>query len=205
MVFGTLGIPKTLISFGLGLTLRMKNDFKCFVWYKNQTKLQHRQFSTSHNSWKYLSNQTETSCYKNGLKFNILNPLSAKLIKWPNTVKQFVGNLMTNFLSVFGHFLGLVLKGLSFWFKKIFGFLIAENCCSQNFYHAKNKFFYWSFFKSLEILFACLNRLLVCIVSVAIVLLWDNYFFDKIKVQCTFFSFNLIKTGSIQLLYDTKY
>ena len=41
-----------------------------------------------------------------------LNPLSTKLTKWPNTLKQFVGNLPTNCLSVFGHFMGLALKGL---------------------------------------------------------------------------------------------
>ena len=29
-----------------------------------------------------------------------------------DTLKQFVGNLPTNCLSVFGHFMGLVLKGL---------------------------------------------------------------------------------------------
>ena len=39
-----------------------------------------------------------------------VNPLSAKLIKWPNTLKQFVGNLPTNCLSVFGHFVGLALR-----------------------------------------------------------------------------------------------
>ena len=41
-----------------------------------------------------------------------VNPLSAKLTKWPNTLKQFVGNLPTDCLSVFGHFMGLALKGL---------------------------------------------------------------------------------------------
>ena len=41
------------------------------------------------------------------------NPLSAKLTKWPNTLKKFVGNLATNCLSVFGRFVGLALKGLS--------------------------------------------------------------------------------------------
>ena len=34
--------------------------------------------------------------------------------KWPNTFKQFVGKLPTNFLSVFGHFVNLALKGLKF-------------------------------------------------------------------------------------------
>ena len=42
-----------------------------------------------------------------------LNPLSASPTKWPNTLKQFVGKLPTNFLSVFGHFFNLALKGLT--------------------------------------------------------------------------------------------
>ena len=44
----------------------------------------------------------------------LFNPLSAKLIKWPDTLKQFVGNFPTNCLSLFGHFVGLALKGLTF-------------------------------------------------------------------------------------------
>ena len=42
----------------------------------------------------------------------MVNPLSAKFIKWSNTLKQFVGKLATNCLSVFDHFVGLALKGL---------------------------------------------------------------------------------------------
>ena len=41
-----------------------------------------------------------------------LNPLSANFTKWSNTLKQFVGKLPTNCLSVFDHFVGLALKGL---------------------------------------------------------------------------------------------
>ena len=41
-----------------------------------------------------------------------LNPLSANPTKWSNRLKQFVGNLLTNCLSVFDHFVGLALKGL---------------------------------------------------------------------------------------------
>ena len=41
------------------------------------------------------------------------NPLSANPTKWPNTLKQFVGKLPTNCLSVFGHFVNLALKGLN--------------------------------------------------------------------------------------------
>ena len=42
-----------------------------------------------------------------------VNPLSANPTKWSNTLKQFVGNLLTNCLSVFNHFVGLALKGLT--------------------------------------------------------------------------------------------
>ena len=41
------------------------------------------------------------------------NPLSANPTKRSNTLKQFVGNLLTNFLSVFDHFVKLTLKGLT--------------------------------------------------------------------------------------------
>ena len=41
------------------------------------------------------------------------NSFSANFTKWSNTLKQFVGNLLTNCLSVFDHFVGLAaLKGL---------------------------------------------------------------------------------------------
>ena len=41
-----------------------------------------------------------------------LNSLSANPTKWSNTIKQFVGKLQTNCLSLFDHFVGLALKGL---------------------------------------------------------------------------------------------
>ena len=44
-----------------------------------------------------------------------VNPLSANPVKWSNTLKQFVGKLPTNCLSLCDHFVGLVLKG----FKKL--------------------------------------------------------------------------------------
>ena len=43
--------------------------------------------------------------------FNV-NSLSASFTKWSNTLKQFVGKLPTNCLSVFDNFLGLALKKL---------------------------------------------------------------------------------------------
>ena len=42
-----------------------------------------------------------------------LEPFSANFTKCSSTLKQFVGNLPTNCLSVFDHFVGLALKGLS--------------------------------------------------------------------------------------------
>ena len=47
------------------------------------------------------------------------------LIKWSNKLKQFVGNLPTNCLSVFDHFLGLPFKLL------ISNLHLRENFCSQ--------------------------------------------------------------------------
>ena len=48
----------------------------------------------------------------NGLVNSPFNPLSANPTKWSNTLKQFVGNLPTNYLSVFDHFVTLALKWL---------------------------------------------------------------------------------------------
>ena len=50
----------------------------------------------------------------------LLNPLSANITKWSSTLKQFVGNLPTNCLSMFDDFVGLVLKGVNFLVRKIF-------------------------------------------------------------------------------------
>ena len=41
-----------------------------------------------------------------------VNHLSANPTKWSNILKQFIGKLSTNYLSVFGHSVGLALKGL---------------------------------------------------------------------------------------------
>ena len=44
---------------------------------------------------------------------NNVNPLTANPTKWSNTLKQFVGSLPTNCLSVCDHFVKLALKGLT--------------------------------------------------------------------------------------------
>ena len=52
--------------------------------------------------------------FKNSSGRSVLdvNPLSTNPTKRSNTLKQFVGKLPTNCLSVFDHFVGLALKGL---------------------------------------------------------------------------------------------
>ena len=45
-------------------------------------------------------------------KTKSLNHLSTNFAKWSDTLKQFVGKLPTNCLSVFDLFVGLALKGL---------------------------------------------------------------------------------------------
>ena len=42
--------------------------------------------------------------------FSNINPSGANITKWSNTLKQFVDKLLTNCLSVFEHFVGLMLK-----------------------------------------------------------------------------------------------
>ena len=64
------------------------------------------------------------------------NPLSAKFIKWSNTLKQIVGKLPTICLSVFDHFSGLALKGLKAVFHKLnrpYPFKFFKGCLPQNF------------------------------------------------------------------------
>ena len=47
----------------------------------------------------------------------LFNPLSANPTKWSNTLKQLVSILLTNYLSVFDHFVRLVLKELNGFLK----------------------------------------------------------------------------------------
>ena len=46
---------------------------------------------------------------RNELDVIVVNPLSANFTKWSNTLKHFVGNLPTNCLSAFDHFVKLAL------------------------------------------------------------------------------------------------
>ena len=66
-------------------------------------------------------------------KSTTLNSLSTNITKWSNTLKQFVGKLLTNCLSVFDHFVGLALKGLSTAIHP----KLCENCAIQQNFHSR--------------------------------------------------------------------
>ena len=59
-----------------------------------------------------------------------LNPLNVNFTKWSNTLKQFVGILPTNCLSVFDHFVGSELKELTIA-KDINFEYILQHCVNQ--------------------------------------------------------------------------
>ena len=73
------------------------------------------------NLWKnelgttYFALPLQINLRKNELRttYFSFNPLSANPTKWSNTLKQFVGNLPTNCLSVLDHLVGLAFKGPS--------------------------------------------------------------------------------------------
>ena len=60
-----------------------------------------------------LRRNRESNSFRKTFKQFEFKLLSTNFTKWPNTLKQFVGNFSTNCLSVFDHFLKLVVKGLS--------------------------------------------------------------------------------------------
>ena len=70
----------------------------------------------------------------------LFNPWSANSTKWSNTLKQFVGKLPTNCLSVFEHLVGLALIGLKkYWPLATIKFLHQTTPCRlQNDSKTKN-------------------------------------------------------------------
>ena len=83
-------------------TLKQYLKFSIFTKYLNPRK--HYNL-VSWILWKFI----------NKICLNELKYLSANPTKWSNTLGQFVGNLPTNCLSEFDHFVGLALKRLRYW------------------------------------------------------------------------------------------
>ena len=75
------------------------------AWYRSNF------FLERHNIWNLLSSLNWVSVMSSSK--TVFNPLSVNPTKWSNTFKQFVGKLTTDCLSVFDHFVGLALKGIS--------------------------------------------------------------------------------------------
>ena len=90
-------------------------------------------FSTPSNT-KHLENRS-SSQMKHKIK-----ALGANSTKWSNTLKQFVGSLPRNWLSVFGHFVGLALQGLNLYTDKFHCSHISRFVFLFAWYHWKNKF-----------------------------------------------------------------
>ena len=70
-----------------------------------------KRFDIEQKFWPTFGGVENSSC--SHFVFCIFNPLSTNPIKWSNSLKQFVGNLPTNYLSLFDHFVKLALKGLT--------------------------------------------------------------------------------------------
>ena len=74
----------------------------------------------------------------------VISPFRANFTKWSNTLKQFVGNLPTNCLNVFDHFVGLALKGLYCVFYELRSKLLClllKKLNSERHMMAKHQFF----------------------------------------------------------------
>ena len=63
--------------------------------------------------WSCKCKKTAKESCDNDNPLKRINPLSTNLTKWSNILKQFVGSLPTNCLSVFDHFVGLALQKLN--------------------------------------------------------------------------------------------
>ena len=87
-------------------------------------------------NFRYILLNTEDFCCEWIQKYTFLNPLIANPTKWSNKLKQFVGKLPTNCLSVFDHFVILALKGLMIllYHYILFGYIIYGVYLSSNYF-----------------------------------------------------------------------
>ena len=80
-------------------------------------------------SWKSILCKSQLELFNKLIEenaFNFFNSLNANYTKWSNTLKQFVGKLSTNCLSVFDHFVKLALKGLNSIMNLVFRWIITS-------------------------------------------------------------------------------
>ena len=92
----------------------LKKNFRFAI--QNWLKLHYKIFTVAEGNFEIYFSQM-LLCNNQKSQFEVqLNPLSAKPTKWSNTLKQFVGNLPTNFLSVLDHFVKFALCKSLDWF-----------------------------------------------------------------------------------------
>ena len=80
-------------------------------------------------SWKSILRKSQLELFNKLIEenaFNFFNSLNANYTKWSNTLKQCVGKLSTNCLSVFDHFVKLALKGLNSIMNLVFRWIITS-------------------------------------------------------------------------------
>ena len=80
-------------------------------------------------SWKSILRKSQLELFNKLIEenaFNFFNSLNANYTKWSNTLKQFVGKLSTNCLSVFDHFVKLALKGLNSIMNLVFRWIVTS-------------------------------------------------------------------------------
>ena len=107
LTFGNFSFPKAEESFFWCYSLAHSfpmHPWNCFLEAFLTSSVLCRKSLPQHSFWFQKEAQ---------LVADTFNPLSAKYTKWSNTHRQFVGKLPTNCLSVFDHFVGLLLKGLN--------------------------------------------------------------------------------------------
>ena len=92
------------------MTFREKYYFPRYILLTDQISLSACLYLLRY--WAIVIKPFFTRPKMSGQKLKYLNPLSANPTKWSNKLKQFVGKLPKNCLSVFDHFVKLAIKGL---------------------------------------------------------------------------------------------
>ena len=114
-------LRKILFSAFLNLVIIVKRILvktqvliKMYFFWNKHFRYIHTQIIAE--NWVLKCNSVKLSFCKSRdcqiFKKNYVNPLSDNPTKWWKTLKQFVGKLPTNFLSVFEHFVGLPFEEL---------------------------------------------------------------------------------------------
>ena len=100
-----------VINFKINLTILIKSRQK-FKYLEDKKSFQSEIKSIFDHFSRAFSCQKILRPEIGPLTMLAINPLSAKFIKWSNTLKQIVGKLPTISLGAFDHFSGLAFKGL---------------------------------------------------------------------------------------------